>query len=464
MLSNPAEALVKDFISNSWTCIEAIVKAANHYEPKRGSIVLFYFKDGVMNEVSLDGGHFFLRSSVEYSNPQLTVEEAQGVVAARLLETCGNHFVSYGLREPDESDVKQICEMLANPSDGAIVPFLLNTDETEPDRYSMNPLKGSIIKSGQSAFPSASVKTEQLRIDESFVKKYEGSLICESEIELIERGLETCRSNYMNMVDSVKYEQLEVLSRFLNIDLRVCSLRMPLTTLARESVDGLLHHVISETHANYESVERAYSCMGRSMKKRTTLLTIPHSTKGYGSKRAARGRIYFDKSKLKSVRVTYKTTALYPNAIDPKDVSVAQAEDTLMVDGEKLANYDFRQTPSSPQFYLYSLASPENAALWHGIGAFGAQKLLRSYTSIRTTCERDNMIKNLKAYGISTCVPLQYNLVPQHMWFHPTHRNIDASLECVENLNDLVKLGMRMEYLSAYENIPEQIQSTESEE
>ena len=463
MSSNPAEALIADFLKNSWACIEAIARAAAGFEQKRGPVGFFYFKNGVMNEVALDGGHFFLRSSVEYSNPQLTVEEAQGVIAARLLEACGNYLLSYGLHQPDEKDIKQICEMLAKPPDGVVVPFLLNTDETEPDRYSMNPLKESIVNSGQSAFPSASVKTEQLKIDKGFVQKYEGSLVCRGEIDLIARGLETCGNSYMNMVDSVKYEQLEVLSRFLGIDLRLYSLRMPLTTLSKESADGLLHHVVSETHANYESIERAYNCMGRSMKKRTTLLTIPHSPKGYASKRAARGRIYFNDSKLKSVRVMYRTTALYPNAIDPKDVSVAQAEDEFTVDGERLTNYDFKQTPSSPQFYLYSLASPENAALWHGIGAFGAQQLLRSYTSVRTACRKDNMITNLEAYGASTRVPLQFNLVPQHMWFHPVHRNIDAGLECVQDLNDLVKLGMRMEYLSTYGNAHEQSQPTESE-
>ena len=63
--------------------------------------------------------------------------------------------------------------------------------------------------------------------------------------------------------------------------------------------------------------------MGRSMKNLTTLLTVPHSIRGYGSKRAARGRIYFEGTKLKSIRVDYRTTLLYPNAIDPADVSVA---------------------------------------------------------------------------------------------------------------------------------------------
>jgi hypothetical protein len=56
--------------------------------------------------------------------------------------------------------------------------------------------------------------------------------------------------------------------------------------------------------------------------------------------------------------VTYKTTPLYPNAIDQNDVSIAKAEDEFTLEGEALTNYYFKKTPSSPQFFLYSLASP----------------------------------------------------------------------------------------------------------
>jgi hypothetical protein len=188
--------------------------------------------------------------------------------------------------------------------------------------------------------------------------------------------------------------------------------------------------------------------MGRSMKNLTTLLTVPHSGKGYASKRAVRGRIYFDGAKIKNLKVDYKTVLLYPNAIDPGDVSVAKADDTFTVDGSKLADYDFRETPSSPQFFLYSLASPENAVLWHGIGAFGASELLKSYTTTRVACAKELLIKGLsEKYGVTTKIPLQFNLVPKHMWFHPVHRNIDASIGCVQNMKDLADLGMKMEHL-----------------
>ena len=431
-------------------CAEAIVKKlATFKENRRLKVPLFYFKNGRRNDVTLDGGQFFLRSSVEYSNPQLTVEEVQGIIAARVLEVCGNYFHQYGLHQANGKDIDEICEMLKKSSQGTIASFLLNTDDIEADRYSMNPLKESIVNSGQSAFPCGTVKTEKLEIDRKFVQKYEGALICKSEVERIARHLESCNNNYMDMVDAVKYEHLENLSESFGINLCLYSMRMPLTIMEKETTDDLLHYIIRKTHTDYQSIECVYKYMGRSMKKLTTLLTVPHSEKGYGSKRAARGRIYFEGAKLKSVKVDYRTALLYPNAIDPGDVSVARADDSFTVEGDKFVNYDFKQTPSSPQFFLYSLASPENAVLWHGIGAFGASELLKSYTTTRLACARNLLIEGLdEKYGIASEIPLQFNLVPKFMWFHPTHHNIDASIGCVENLRDLANLGMKMEHLS----------------
>ncbi|MCS7113867.1 MAG: hypothetical protein RMJ15_02765 [Nitrososphaerota archaeon] len=449
MSQNLAKVILEDFLENSWQCIEILVKALVEFEAKEGrEFTFYYFKNGEKREVKLGGGHFFLRSSVEYSNPQLTVEEVQGIIAARLLEVCGNYFYQYGLNETKRGDIDEICEMLQNPKEGPIVPFLLNTDDTEPDRYSMNPLRGSIVQSGQSAFPSAYVKTDGLKIDENFTRKYLGTLISEGELELIRLYLESGNDSYVDMVDAVKYEQMQRLSELFGINLCLYSMRMPIETLRMEDSHGLLHHIIRETHRDYHSIEGAYRCMGRSMKKRTTLLTVPHSPKGYGSKRAARGRIYFEGEKLKSVKVSYRTTPLYPNAIDPEDVSIAKAEDEFMVEAEALTNYNFKETPSSPQFFIYSLASAENAALWHGIGAYGAEELLNSYISIRAACSSGALIRNLEAYGVSFKIPLQFNLSPQYMWVHPVHRNIDASIGCVENLEDLAKMGMRIEHLS----------------
>jgi len=454
-MSELARIIVEDFLKSSWSCIEALVGELATFKPDAGrKIRFFHFRNGRKDEATFDSGHFFLRASVEYSNPQLTVEEVQGIIAARLLEVCGNHFYYYGLHTVDDKDVDEICGMLSDPSQGVVVPFLLNTDEIEPDRYSMNPLKESILNSGQSAFPCATVKTDTLGIDKNFVQKYEGSLICKDEIDLISRLLKTCNNSYVDMVDAVKYEQLEKLSQAFGINLTIYSIRMPLTVLGEEKPDGMLHHIIRETHSGYESIECVYKCMGRSMKNLTTLLTVPHSSKGYASKRAVRGRIYFDGAKLKSIKVNYKTAPLYPNAIDPGDVSVAKAEDTFNVEGNKLVNYDFKETPSSPQFFLYSLASPENAVLWHGIGAFGASELLKSYTTTRVACAKDLIVKGLsEKHGVATKIPLQFNLVPRHMWFHPVHRNIDASIGCVQNMKDLADLGMKMEHLQTNQYI-----------
>jgi hypothetical protein len=250
-------------------------------------------------------------------------------------------------------------------------------------------------------------------------------------------------------VDAVKYEQLGNLSESFGIDLCINSIRMPLAALQKENRDGLLHHIIRAVHADYAAVERAYNCMGRSIKSRTTLLTVPHSTKGYGSKRAVKGRIYFDGDNLKAVHVDYRTTLLYDNEVDPKDISVARADDHFAVDGDRFVNYDFKETPSSPQFFLYALASPEDAAIWHGIGVFGAPQLLKSITKMRLACAKDSMIKDLsEKYGVIPRVPANFNLVPKHMWGHPVHRNIDASIGCVKNLKDLAAMGMRLEYLS----------------
>jgi hypothetical protein len=86
--------------------------------------------------------------------------------------------------------------------------------------------------------------------------------------------------------------------------------------------------------------------------------------------------------------------------------------------------------------------------LWHGIGAFGASELLKSYTTTRLACATGSLIKeSAEKYGVATRIPLQFNLVPKHMWFHPVHRNIDASIGCVKDLRDLANLGMKMEHL-----------------
>ena len=445
--------LVENFLDSSWLCVKTLVEKLSSFKKKKNRIPvsLFRYEKGRRIDSTFDQAHFFLRGSVEYTNPQLTLEEVQGIIGARLLAECGNYFHAYGLQKPDAGDVAQICEALKKPCEGQIIPFLLNTDDVEADRYSMNPLRKSIVDSGQSAFPVAYVTTDNLSIDSRFVTKYEGALITKRESERINSHLKAAKGSYVDFIDGFKYAQMEKLTEIFGIDSSFYALNMPLATLQAETREGLLHHIIRETHRDYEAVNQAYNCMGRSIIKRRTLLTVPHSTKGYGSKRAARGKIHFTGNKLEEVGVKYHTTRLYPNEIDPKDVSIAKATDSFVISGKELGDYSFTETPSLPQFFLYAMGSPENAVLWHGIGAFASPKLVRSYAAVRNACRKGQLVSDLaERYGVNLEVPLQFNLVPKGMWVHPVHRNIDASIDCVEKPSDLARMGMNIEYLSSF--------------
>jgi len=445
--------LLDDFLKTSFSTVKVLVQGAVTLKGQNSNrkITLFRYVNGKKVSFPFSDERFYLRGSVEYTNPQLTVEEVQGIVGTRLLETCANYFYERGLHQPDDGDIVALAELLKKPTQGYIVPFLLNTDDVEADRYSMNPLKQSIVDSGQSAFPAANVKTDQLKIDKAYLKKYDGSLISQEEAALITESLEDSDGSYIDLVDCIKYHQLKDLSVFFGMDLTLYTLRMPLSTLQAENKEGLLHYIIRESNRDYASIEEAYTCMGRSMKNRTTLLTVPHSPKGFGSKRAARGKLHFENGKLLDAAIKYKTTPLYPNAMDPEDVAVAVCDDSFTITGTKLSDYSFTETPSSPQFFLYSIGSPEDAAVWHGVGAFAAPQLLQSYRSGRVACREGRLIKNLsEKYNIKIDVPLQFNLAPEGIWSHPIHRNIDASIGSVGDLPDLVQRGMRLEYLSTF--------------
>jgi len=445
--------LLEDFLKTSFTTVNTLVegaKAIKGLSPNR-KVTLFRYEKGRKVSVPFNDEHFYLRSSVEYTNPQLTVEEVQGIIGTKLLVTVANYYLERGLLEPNMDDVNVLSELLKKPNQGYIVPFLLNTDDVEADRYSMNPLKQSIVDSGQSAFPVMNVTTDDLKIDESYSKKYDGSMISKKECDLITEGLRKSNGSYLDFSDAIKYNQIGFLSEFFGMDLALYSLRMPLSTLKAENKDGIIHYIISESNHDYNSIEEAYTCMGRSMKNRTTLLTIPHSQKGYGSKRAARGKLHFENGKFLDTTVTYKTTPLYPNAMDPEDIAVAVCDDKFTVAGDRLSNYIYSETPSSPQFFLYSMASPEDATMWHGVGAWGASQLLQSYANARTACREGKLLKELnQRFHLNIKIPLQFNLAPEGLWSHPIHRNVDASIGSVEDLPDLAHRGMRLEYLSSF--------------
>lgn len=438
--------LIQDFLKYSRSCIDVLLRELyNFREDKRGDVTFFIMDGDKRKEVQWDRSHFFLRASTEYANPQLTLEEIQGIIAARLLEICCNYLQERNIMDLklNQSDLVELSEMLRRPLKGRVVPFLLNTDDVEPDRYSINPLRDSIVKTGQSAFPAASLVTDELGIDHHFVAKYEGSLISTSEVNSIEPHLKGASNKYVDFVDTVKYEMLKRASEVLGINLCIPAFRMPLELLKNEKPGDQLHSIIEDSHRDYDAIKTIYELMGRNITKRKSLLlTVPHSRKGFGSKRAAKGSIVFKQNSFEQLKVKYKTTPLYPNMVDYNDFSVAKADDDVSVDGRNILNYDFSQTPSSPQFALYAALSPEDAAIWHGIGRFSGVEIVKSCVSIRSACLKKVIFKRISCPG--SRVPLQFNLVPEKMWVHPKYGNIDASTGCIQDLESLLKMGVHL--------------------
>jgi hypothetical protein len=431
--------LIENFIKNSRSCIDLLLKELHNIEKKRDDVTLFVVDGNKRKSIQFDGKHLFLRASTEYANPQLTLEEIQGIIAARLLEVCCNYFEDRNISDItlNQSDLVEMSEILTMPPQGKVISFLLNTDDVEPDRYSINPLRDSILKSGQSSFPAASLITDELKIDYNFVAKYDGSLISRNEVDLIESHLKEGSNRYVDFVDAVKYDMLKKMSQVFGIDLCIPALRMPLELLKNEKPGGMLHFIVEDSHRDYDTIKTIYELMGRNIgKRKSLLLTVPHSPKGFGSKRAARGNLVFKQDAFENMKVKYSMTPLYPNMVDYTDFSVAKADDEMLVDAKKIINYDYSQTPSSPQFALYAVLSPEDAAIWHGIGKFAGVEVVKSYVSIRSACLKKRIFKGSCQ---SNRVPLQFNLVPEKMWRHPKYANIDASIGCIQDFEDLTE-------------------------
>ena len=107
--SNLNRRILEGFLETSMVVVEKIVGELDKFKREKGrKIRLFYFKDNKMRKIEFHGEQFFLRSSVEYSNPQLTVEEVQGIIAARLIEVCGNYFDVYDSKKVTKGDVKEL--------------------------------------------------------------------------------------------------------------------------------------------------------------------------------------------------------------------------------------------------------------------------------------------------------------------------------------------------------------------
>jgi len=435
--------IVRGFISTSNHCVQELVKHLSNSE-RTNSSGFFVFKDGRRRAMEYRG-HFFLRASTEYSNPQLTLEDLQGILTARILEACANYALETGEEVVDEEEV---AKGLEEPPKGPIMPFLMNTDDVEPDRYSINPLRESIVTTGKSAFPAYNLTTEGLRIDEAFLRRYRGILIENGEVSRIQSymgGIE----RYVDAVDASKYEQLEETSDQLGIQLAIPALRMPLETLSSEGKDGDVHRLVRLIHGDYETISLLYESMGRSITKRKTLLpVVPHTSKGVGSKRAASGKLAFENTEFKGIKVSYRPTLLYPNDVDASDVSIAKACEDIYVEAPDIVEYDYTKTPASPQFVLYSILSPESAAIWHGIGVHQGAEIVKSYVSVHSAHSQGQIFPNIsKPYR---GIPLQLDLVADKMLRHPTHGNIDASIGTVD-LGELLKRPMATRVLPANE-------------
>ncbi len=74
--------LLEDFLKTSFSTVKVLVegaKASNGLNINR-KVTLFRIVNGKKVSFHFSDERFYLRGSVEYTNPQLTVEEVQGIV------------------------------------------------------------------------------------------------------------------------------------------------------------------------------------------------------------------------------------------------------------------------------------------------------------------------------------------------------------------------------------------------
>lgn len=440
--------LVAHFVEESRGAIRHLYLAARAHKGTDELQPDFYtFNKHQKKSFDAPAGCYFLRTSTEYSNPQLALFDLQGILTSRLLESTACFMLAHETPEIKQQDYAEIVERLALPPSGLITPFLLNTDESEPDRYSMNPFRDSIVTSGQSAFPSYNVRMNGLKLDPNFVSKYKDTLITEQEAAWIEDArLQFSSDLYIDFIDSVKYDQLQNLSEQTGIHLTIPAMRMPLTRM-KDSVYGPhLKRIIEREHQDYETLRRLYRLIGRNIRKhKTLLLTVPHSSSGLGSKKAGRGRLILEGEKFTGITVQYTTTPLYPNEIDPSDPATAQADEEVYVESSRILDYDYEVTPSSMQFAIYGMLSPEDAAIWHGIGEFQGEEVVKSYISVHEACVTEQLFSEMPIPCRGT--PSQFDLDGANLMRHPNHGNTDASIGTVPDLGALITKTTRLDVL-----------------
>jgi hypothetical protein len=187
---------------------------------------------------------------------------------------------------------------------------------------------------------------------------------------------------------------------------------------------------------------------------------VPHAPNGIASKRSVRGKLLVTDTAITGAELRYTTVPLYPNDVDPTDVAQAVADERFSVPAERLRDFDFRQTPASPQFALYMLASPEDGAIWHGVGQFAGTQVVQSYSALRKAFGQGGLFLEIELPRHP--VTLQWDLVAQRMLVHPDHGNIDASVATAPGLADRLVDAMCLRVLSVSENLPGAAQMVES--
>lgn len=439
MTSNFKRELVLRFIAESG---DAILHLKGQLNSPRESAVpsdFFTIQEGKRQAFVPPPGSFLLRASTEYSNPQLTVEECIGIVNARLLATCVNVLVISGNKELGEGHINAICQALENGDEGPVIPFLMLTDDIEPDRYSINPLRESLYDTKQTAVPVANVETDGLALDLTFLEKYRHLLVTDADAALILKYLEDAKpgGKYVNFIDTCKYSQLATLSGILKLDLCLPATRMPLEVMDEEAKigGGPIHEMVSTLYASVDSLRRAYDVMGQSMNQ--FFLTVPMPDL-VGSKKLAKGMVVVENNKIIKIKSTHiKKTPLYPNEVDIEDISYAiccHKKRKVEIPIEELVKFDFKKTPLSPQFALYMTQSPENGAIWHGVGDFQNKALVRSYTSMHNAFPE--LFPGLEKPHPG--IPLQFDmteLASEKVLARMPFRNIDASVGCLTQAN-----------------------------
>ena len=91
--------IVEDFVKNAHSTLTHLRLGLAHFldsprEQAINNISMSKIQKQHLTSLNYSSKTFFLRSSIEYSNPQLTVEEVQGIIGLRLLEAFGNYFVA----------------------------------------------------------------------------------------------------------------------------------------------------------------------------------------------------------------------------------------------------------------------------------------------------------------------------------------------------------------------------------